>query len=285
MPVNSDSIYHQYLLDHFMIKQGFMREVILDFDKYSTVWDGYLTVDKEKVLRSLKLEMKTTLYLGIETLFQLIFALEPINNQLRDKDLWKNLSIKNQGLTEKIDKYADDEYEFVESVIVNKEDIPFLQHVFYFASLGFNNQKKVTESIAVIEKGLKLLAIEFKDRGVYNSYKHGLRLFQTLKKFEISDSDKKDVIESFDGSDSISFLEKNKNEGDSFLFRINTLDFERDFNLTYFVSILISNLILSRKTSITKKEETFYFLQEDFLTHLSERNIKWDKFKMKVKLP
>lgn len=257
----SEDFYKSFQLNFFDYKQH-VNEYLLNQNKdtISKITKGIYYSSVEEFKLSVKMDIRMTSLMAMDTLFELIFALLPDYKQrIQDDNILHNLSKKQQYYRD-LGKYLNGSKGRFEALkwsidYHNKKKntgyrCSVLRHLFYKGIFENQKEEEIKHSIEVIEKLLKMLGKEINEnREELNSFKHGLRVFPYLKNFYIRDADEKDHEIQFDLSNSISYLTIDKHQK---LRTINTsqLKPDRDLTLTAICSNLIYNMIITRKTDL-----------------------------------
>jgi len=294
-----------YLVDHFLYKQTTMYNALEAAIKRlpkadSNVLEKVLTyawhksssfltarslkglkeIDYGAYAKSLRLEIRATYFQAIETLFELIFSLEPRRNVIDNRHIWYFLcTSKGKNNYKRIEKIATSDTAFLDRMINASETMrmPFIQYLFYFGMTDPSAQDAIRASLDPIKKFLVAFAKEFSDRAEYNAFKHALRILPTLQKVEFLDQSKKPVLP-LDMSTSMSYLDE---EGESLSLRTRPLDTLRDMRMSQVCAYLISNIVRARRAHFTKNLEGHLhtFSQESY-TSATERSVTWATYDM-----
>lgn len=294
-----------YLVDHFLYKQTTMYNALQASIKrlprgdsglldriLGLAWrksTSFLTVrslkglkeiDYNAYVKSLRLEIRATYFQAVETLFELIFSLEPRQNVIDNRHIWYFLSTsKGKDNYKSIEKIASPNTAFLDRMI-NASDtmrIPFSQYLFYFGATDPAAQEAIRASLDPIKKFIVAFAEEFTDRDEYNAFKHALRILPTLQKVEYLDQSKKAVL-ALDMSTSMSYLQETEQ---SLSLRTKPLDTLRDMRMSQVCVYLISNIFRSRRAHFTKNfEGHLHTFTEESFSSATERNVKWTGYDM-----
>lgn len=283
--ISPSEYFKGFQVNHFDYKQLVNKHLLelKDEEIYkliNTVIDG----NKEEFLRSVKMDVRLTFLLSVETLFELIFSLLPENGGVDDRALMYKLARKefnNKDIRDFVNGKAsrlDDLKKELEYPDGKKNDI--LQHIFYF-NLRFDKYKdQVKSSLEVIEKTIKTLASELSDREELNCYKHGFRSVPMWKSISVINAETNDRIK-FDLNDSVTIFSQDEKKG-TFEVLTKTLDPIRDIELTNQTSKLISNIINPRKILANPQEGRnvmFHFFDENSLQTAKKVNVDASKIK------
>jgi len=246
--------YSSYAYDYHTYKISTLQAILkntTDFnDRY--LGDDLVGFEETDFTRFLKSEIRMTCFHAIETLFELIFGLEPSNGKCNDYELLQVISTsdfrKNYA---RIGQMASNEaeFDFLDIQTPDFGNYPLWMHIFYFAPPNDPEVKKVLEeSNIAIRMFLKEVATTFSNRNEYNAYKHGIRALNMFQEFGMSDLDDSNPV-SFDLNDSMSFFTVEKDKGKVVAQIINTKLFNtnKDIKMTLLCSRLIANIILRRK--------------------------------------
>jgi len=252
---------------------------------------------REDHLRTLKSEIRQTVYHAIETTFELIFALSPASGrQPDDTQLPAKLSQSNwRENYQRINDIADNDtsLDFLDKKLnIQGHSIPISRYLFYHGIMPNNKaiQKKyldlINPSIVAIKLGLKTIAQEFIDRGEYNSYKHALRIVPSITHFWILNAETEKSIIDWDLSDSMTFIQPGEDDNEIEIVT-RLFDTNRDIELVLFCSNLISNMILLRRAAfqVIKDRERvpiLYFGDKE-VKNLNTRGVPIQDLKYKIK--
>ncbi len=269
--------YRYYPVDHWIYKVNMLNNLIENYDLHKDIiCEGLIEVIDKDCINMLKAEVHFILFQMIETLFELIFALEKRD----DKKLWLYLSITqstSRKRYKRIEKIGKGEINFINKLIKlpNGREIPLIYYLFYFGIKRIpipedkENFKKIKEILIVLAK-------DFTDRLEYNAYKHSLRFFQTPLEIELGELKEKERIPvlKFNSENNFTFLANNKGE----IKKVSkAFDYRVDIEKIKLCHNLISNCINSRKTHFFDpggKVKLAYFdkMNFDFLKK-SENNL------------
>lgn len=207
-------------------------------------------------LRSIKIDIRQTYFQAIETLFELIFSLRPVDGVVNDSRILKNL-VKRKDHYRDIRSFAEGKggLDFLnQEVAQGNARVKTLQYLFY-GLLDLRDNKDFPESLEAI-----IVANDLSDRREYNCYKHGLRIFPHAGRFQVHNSATGTEILNWDLKDSMTFI--HEEEKKTVLSVVTKMfDPERDLNMIYLCNNLISNLIMIRRRELKKeKKARMYFL-------------------------
>lgn len=243
LPSQPKEFYKHYLDNYFKIKALTLSSYWKNKDAYVGQFEGN-ELTKDEIIASLKLEIRGVFFQSIETLFELLFALE----NLDDENIWERLANSDYNKNyERIKLLAKGDDAFLNknhifpSVSEDKEvGITFLQYVFFFYYSPTIEKTELEATLKFIREFLGITAKEFSDRDDYNAYKHGLRLFPTITGLHLSNPLTSMQI---NFPDSYAILKK-KNK---YTHHIKSFDIDRDIQMIYLCSELITNIITARK--------------------------------------
>jgi hypothetical protein len=243
-----------YLVDHFLFKFKIL-DTLVNGEK--SLRDGILAgvgqVDDKKLMSSLRLEIRATLYQAIETLFELLFSLEPRAGRIDNRHLWYLLTDSKRGDSyERIADIAKGKIEFLNRVVVagNGLECPYWRYVFFFNQSSSEAETDIVASGLAIKDLLIILAKEFSVREEYNAYKHGLRIMPMFNSFVFQDPTTKAAILTADMSTHMTFLSL---EEQTVVVRSTPMDTQRDLRLGHVCWALISNIIETRHAYFNKR--------------------------------
>lgn len=283
--------YKAFLVDFFILKQATYKNILDNFDKVEPIiLNGVEQYAKEDYLNTLKSSIRVTYFHCIETLFEIMFAIEAgirsEENERQDELILQRLLNSDYRKNfKRISKIASGDRDalaaFDDKIYLKRtgHDMSVLQYLFYYTltprtfSVGSHWWEKLEPSLKAIKNAIIILAKDFSDRGEYNSYKHGLRIIPMKSKFEAFDLTGKAIL-SLDFVDSMTFLQQSKEE---FSFVTKNFDTERDHKMTILASELMANIINIRKSVYFNKDGekiNLGFLEHEFLKAADKTNIK-----------
>lgn len=242
--------YKYYQIDHWIYKAAMLKRIIENFDSVKDIiLKNVIDVIDKDCINMLKAEIHFTLFQMIETLFELIFALEKRD----DKNLWLNLSFTqstSRNSYKRIEKISKGEIDFLDIPvkIPSGKEIPLIYYIFYFGIEPFPI-KRINENFEKIKQSLIILAKFFSDRFEYNAYKHSLRFFQLPLAIELlGETNGNEIIPILKASsdNTLTFLH---NERGEIKMVSKSFDYEIDYEKIIICHNLISNIIKPRKRS------------------------------------
>lgn len=288
------------MADFFLYKQTTYKNILDNFEKVEPIVmmgvKDYIKEDYIKVLRS---SIRLTYFHCIETLFEIIFAIErgirTEVNEHQDEMILQRLSTSDYRKNfERISRIAssdaDELKRFSEKIYLDVvgEEISILRYIFYYilSPKNVNITKewwdRMEPSLAAIGEALRTLAKDFSERKEYNAYKHGLRIIQMKQKFQVYNSESTNEMINFDFSDSMTFITESKDE---LTLITKNFDTERDYKMSIVASDLIASIINIRKAVYFRKgEETMIkFFEDDKIKSSSKQNINVREMKINFK--
>jgi hypothetical protein len=245
--------------------------------------EGLEGVSQKDYEKSLCVEIRATYFQAIETLFELMFSLEPRSGIIDNENVWYYLSIsKGPANYKTIAEIANGETKFLDRIVNASKSIkvPFVQYLFYFAVTDESALTAIRASFEPIRRILIALAQDFVDREEYNAFKHGLRLVgMQQQSFQLIDRATGKVVLKKDLSNSLTYL-KLEPDG-SITLRTKVLDTERDIRMTTLCTKLIANLIRGRALHFNKGSmKEFTTFTDEALGSADERSNDWVDFKI-----
>lgn len=274
-----------YLIDHFLYKQYTLFNALEKLPTLkSQALDGLDEIDDVEYARTLRLEIRATYFQAVETLFELIFSLEPRGNVIDNRHIWYFLSTADwRENYKRIGTIASGDTAFLDSTITAADTlkVPFIQYLFYFGVTNPSMLDAVRSSFDPIKKFLIAFAREFSDRDEYNAFKHALRIFPTLQKVEFGPHGSETPLLTLDMTNSMTYLIEDK---DSISLRTKPLDTMRDMRMGLVCSYLISNIVRSRRAHFTKNlDGHLHTFSDESFPSANEHNVTWTTFKLTMK--
>jgi hypothetical protein len=258
--------YSSYLDDYHKFKAITIKSILDNLDSQTNIFFGedLSPENKEAYKKTMQADLRQTYFHAIETFFELFLCLNPLNKKfMGDKNVmialtqsnWRESydQIKQIATDEKALDYLDNE------VTMHKTKVTVGHYIFYYGIADiqkFDGQfsEKLSLSLDAIKYGIRLIAKDFIDREEYNCYKHGLRIIPARKELSIVDMATMKPHIKWDLDDSMSFFLKTKMT-DEVKIVTKVFDPDRDFQMTYFCSNLISNMVYYRKMSFDNKKD------------------------------
>jgi hypothetical protein len=275
--------FDAYLVDHYLQKQYTLFNIIRGLPTLKTaVLEGLDGVRDEDYLKSLRVEIRSTYFQAIETLFELIFSLEPRDGIIDNENIWYYLSTsKGPANYETIEAIAKGETAFLDWSVAAGGDIqvPFVQYLFYFAITDEKAQPAILASLEPIRHILVALARDFVDRDEYNAFKHALRLMTIAQSFDVVNRSTGEPLVHRDLSNSLTYLKREKDG--TITLRTKPLDTARDIRMTTLCSALISNLVRSRSLFFKRGPgEKFIMFTAEALASAGKTDFNWSDFRI-----
>jgi hypothetical protein len=289
MLINPTDFYSSFQVNYYDYKLFSLTHALNNF-KDLNLDKIILNYNDQDFIRAIKSEIRQTYFHAIETTFELIFALKPDNKgYINENDIV--FTITKSGFPykeiESISQNPEENLKFLDQEIklTNNQKVSVSNFIFYRGIYKEDTEMLISEYLKNIKIGLELLAHDFSDRKEYNSYKHGLRPINTVKKFGILDVKTKKTIASWEVSDSMTYIEENPKTG-AIAFITKVFDTDRDLKMTSFCSDLIWNIIMLRKLVFQKekKDEVLPIIRffNDDIKNRSKINIKVNDLKYTV---
>lgn len=266
--------YKLYNLDYWPSKIAFLKNSIENFNEVKSIlYKGLDEPNENNFLLSLKTDLHFLYFQMVETLFELIFALENYD----DKNLWHYLSFSDRNNYNKIKEIANGDNDlFIRKIKLSnpknndEKEISFLRYVFFYLidleKIGFPKK----DNISVISKLIRKFAYDFSDRKEYNAFKHSMRLIYEKPNPVIETVDKKHSIE-LKGENAFTYIDKyetDKHLGVSIVTKSFYPDI--DIKLCSYCSWLIYNVIVSRKNSFFGTDEPIISFETINLDKINE---------------
>ncbi|WP_421774251.1 hypothetical protein [Gracilimonas sp.] len=243
--------YKLYPYDHWLNKANMLKFKI---DSGSTAYDDIGVYahesNDERYQRMLKYELHFTYFQQVEAIFELLFALQ----NLDDKHIWIYLSQANgRENYSKIKSISEGELDLDEQKVhlTNGKTRSFLEWAFYAGNNHQMHNDELRESINKSNRLLKQAATDFVDRESYNSYKHGLRVLPLLDEVGRNDPRIAQKFNERDFANSFTYLENNNKR----LSEVTvTYDSNQDMERISFLSHLVMNMITMRRVQFYKED-------------------------------
>ncbi|MBN1483784.1 MAG: hypothetical protein JXA37_03605 [Chloroflexia bacterium] len=262
--------YRLYQVDYWQYKLALLNSAIHNYESAKElIQHDFADIDDRDYTRMLRAELHFTYFQMVETLFEMVFALEKQD----DLNLWYHLSFsKWRENYSRIQDIAGHKVGFLREEVELNQDvkIPLIQYIFCFRYSLNLSSAEMQRNLQVIQQALILFARDFSDRNDYNAYKHSLRLFHSSQTITIRPSgsgpEKSQVLGY--AEDALTYLEKDP-KGD-IRQTAKAFDPERDFRMAIFCQRLISNIICTRRQYFLGAEGTFYSFQDVDLESLNQ---------------
>lgn len=265
--ISTETFYSSYQEDYNAYKLLMLTSILKNLEQFENGFfsevDGYKRDDFSLVLKT---EIHQLYFHSVEILFELIFALLPENEEIKDYQILYRLANSNWKKNfNTIKKISQDKnvLSFLDEVVSLSDNIQISKghYIFYFGLYG--NCKiqpellcAIPKSVENIKSGLFVLAKDFTNRDEYNSYKHGLRLIPALKNISLLERNTMQQVVNFDFSNSLSFMTVNEKD-ESIKYTTKNFDTWRDIELSKFAIGLISNIINLRRASLKLGDDQF----------------------------
>lgn len=282
--------YRNFQINYFDYKQSSNQYLLrLSEEELSSIAGKMIDYTDEEFRRALKIDVRLTYLLAIDTLFELIFALLPGKKlELMDKEILNQLTKGNPYLKD-LQNFLNgkpsgfDRLKYTIKYTKGKQ-CSVLRYIFFDGVFETDTEEKIVDTIEVFKNAIMYFGREIIDnREEMNSIKHGMRVTPFLKHVSLTNPDNKEDKLILDMEETISFQTKKK---DIRTIHLKQLDYKRDIQLTYFVSNMIFNLISIKKHIFSdnrKKEQyTLMLFPKDSLQKASISNITSVNFKINL---
>ena len=290
--IQAKSFYEGFQINHYDIKQINNKKLLEMSDKeIDSITKQLINGDKKEFLRSVKMDIRFTYLLSIETLFEIIFSLIPTNDkQSNDHQILKFLT-KPKDHYKELRNYAEDKPSALDKLnekvlLRNGEESDLWRYMFFLALGGKQFQNSIESSVKTIKRALKLFAKDLSNRDELNGYKHGLRGIRHLVSFQFGPKDKPNKPHmNFATEDALSFYSYDKTTNEH-VIKSMEFDHERDMKMTHLASNILYNIIEPRKFLYSEKlgETIFYkYFTEEILEEASKPNIKFQDLTFRYK--
>lgn len=258
--------FSSYLDDYHKFKAITIKNILdkLDTHTESIFGEKLSAENKEAYKKTMQADLRQTYFHSIETFFELFFCLNPLNKKfMGDKNVMIALTQSNWLESyDQIKKIATDEkaLDFLDKEVqMHQFKVTAGHYIFYYGisdtqKFDAHFSEKLSSSMEAIKYGITLIAKDFIDREEYNCYKHGLRIIPALKELSIVDMHTMESHTKWNLDDSMSFFLKTKMDNEVKIVT-KVFDPDRDFQMTYFCSNLISNMIYYRKMAFDNKKD------------------------------
>ena len=287
MTIDYKSFYKMYRYNHYQIISGIFKQ----FWSSKTGYGDLTEILKEQsafpnpnsISNSIKTGIQQNTFQCIDTLSTFIGCLKPENgiNTPIDDLIVEKISEKKfyNNLIQEFAKSVENVIEFFSYPIIWRgEKFTFGEHLFYHA-VRFTHEisKDINQSLTAIYRAIHIIAKELSDSRMYNSYKHGLRNIDFMKSFAIGPNTSEGLT--FDLSNTITFPHIRKDGEIEFL--TETVDTERNFRITTFVSRLLNNIIILRRlvSNSENDEVDIFFWSEEDVSSVFKYNVSKYSFK------
>lgn len=259
------NFYKKYHIDHWLYKLNYLKYSLDNFDQIkSNIYENLNDTKDEDCILMLKTEMHFTYFQIIETLFEMVLAL----NEDNDLFLWLNLSITKSSKIKKhmaiIQKIANNDFSDIDKKRIvtstkdnSKIEIPFLQYVFFFgqAPIPEISDEDLIINLNKIQEALTIFAKDFSDRNEYNAFKHTHRLYYSKNVLKIAPKGTNNFKTFGKTENAFNFIEKIKGK---IQLTTKSFDPDRDYNLSILANNMLTNIIVLRRLYYHKIQAAFY---------------------------
>ena len=279
--------YKFYSVNHYIYKIDTLKTIIDNYERLKE--DAFADIryvrEKDYIL-TLRADIRATYFQAIETLFEMIFALEPENGHFVDADIWLRLSTSDfKKNYRKINKIAKGETDFLDAKVAARKysdgtqrKITLLEYVFFYFDTNKEMETIIKESSPAIKQALVLFAEEFSNREEYNAMKHGMRIFHSIEEFGFKLHSDENLSLKLDMSKSMTYI---KQEKGAISLHTVPLDTERDVKMTYICSSLIRSIVITRRAKFFEgkiAEEIISVPTVEGVKEASKRSSEWASF-------
>ena len=138
MAVDLDELFYKnYPSDFHIYLVTILKNILDNNDCLPELLKGVEGINQDDVRKSIKIQIRAMYYQSIETLFELVFALERIlKNKNQREGLWYNLS--NSPYKKNYERISRGEFAFldekftIEDVQKNKLEVSLAYYIFFF---------------------------------------------------------------------------------------------------------------------------------------------------------
>lgn len=257
--------YRKYNLSYWTNKIALLYNSFENYNKAKTILlDGIDSPDDTDFLLMLKIEIHFFYYQIVESLFELIFALDGKS----EENIWETISFSKFSTYKRIKNISTGKDDIFNKVInlINQnnskepKDFPFLQYVF-FRHVDFNKvENDLSKNLENIKKLLSIMISDFSNRDEYNAFKHSLRF--VLEKPYVAFSPVTDgKLFEFTSKEGFGYLVQSKKDKILKIEKvIKSFTTDKDIKLIVYISWLINNLIATRRLKYFQTQENIMFL-------------------------
>lgn len=264
--------YKYWLYKAEMIKSLLdSNEKFQDSNGTLEIFDGSL----KEYQQMLKYELHFTYYHQAEALFELIFALE----KLDDKYTWLILSESYQHqkkYAKKINEIADGSNKLFEKDVKLKsgKSLSFIEWLLYDVYGEQIPSDYLKTSLVKAKEIIQITAEDLADKAQYNAFKHGMRVLPLWKYFSINAKNKEKRGVKFDLENSFTFLSfpKDRSKIDEITIGYSP---DQDLLKINLITLLMNGIIGIRKDKYFNKGkgQLFHFADVDFKKKIQKANI------------
>lgn len=237
--------------------------------------------DLKQYQQMLKYELHFTYYHQAEALFELIFALEKLDN----KHVWLILSKPEKGqmrkFAQKVSHIAKNSSELKDKMVdlTDGSKIPFYEWLLYDAFQHGIEEDNLKITLEKVDDIIQMTAKDLTDKGQYNAFKHGMRVLPLLKKFSVSDKEQEKTYMNFDLDNSFTYLEFPKEDEEKGIKKGDIQEItigyspEQDMLKINLITMLMTGIIESRKAKFFGEGKKIQFRDFDILKEVKKKNI------------
>lgn len=277
MIVDKPEIFYKEFPYKYWLYKAEMINSLLDSDKKFQDSNGTLEIfdgSLKEYKQMLKYELHFTYYHQAEALFELIFALE----KLDDKYIWFILSESYQHqkkYANKIKNIAEGKFKLFDKEVKLKsgKSLSFIEWLLYDAFGEKIQSDELKISLSKAKDIIQIIAEDLADKAQYNAFKHGMRVLPLWNKFSIGIKDKQRKEFNFDLENSFTFLSfpKDRSKIDEITIGYSP---DQDLLKINLITLLMKSIIGVRRDKYfnNKKGQLFHFVDIDFKKKIMKEN-------------
>jgi hypothetical protein len=269
--------FKEFPYKYWLYKAEMIKSLLDNNEKFQDsngtleIFDGSL----KEYQQMLKHELHFTYYHQAEALFELIFALE----KLDDKYTWLILSESyrhQKKYAEKINEIAGGSNKLFDKEVKLKsgKSLSFIEWLLYDAYGEQIQSDELKTSLVKAKEIIQIIAKDLSDKAQYNAFKHGMRVLPLWKYFSIKAKDKEKKGVKFDLENSFTFLSfpKDRSKIDEVTIGYSP---DQDLLKINLITLLMKGIIGVRKDKYFNKEkgQLFHFVDVDFKKKIQKANI------------
>ncbi|MCF2501366.1 hypothetical protein [Dyadobacter chenhuakuii] len=261
--------YANYAYDYYIYKHGTLKAILDNAEKFEQEFLSKMVngTEQTRYTQFIKSEIRITCFHAIETLFELIFALDPQGGALRDESILHSMVTSKQSVNYgriKDISTGKDNLDFLEGICIQEGQVPVWKHIFYFqqnVNMSDEGNALFSDSIKGIKYFIKHIADIFSNREEYNAYKHGLRIMHTVNYVSIGrENDPSPFVDDLSDSMSLLTLEIDAKTKKPVAEIIDIISFDTD------VDMEIIQVCYNMINNIISRRKSFYVLGETSTT-------------------
>jgi len=252
--IQAKDFFRSYQTSFFKLQQLINKDALDNVDLWEEKFkDESSSYSKNEITQVIKSHIRITYLHCIDTLFELIFGLYPIDGVINDKNLPLIISKNNdkfnkpriQGLA---NKENDTITEIQQDITYEDNHISLLQYIFFY-QINQNNTrntkflKNIESSLEPILDLISIFAEDLIDKSEYNSLKHALRIYPFTGSLKLLNKETNKPIAGINFKDAHQYILDTNDEIKIISKSINS---DRDFKYTMIASNMIWNIIKIR---------------------------------------